>query len=61
LENYLLDTKYKKNFLNVRNRLLVKLLYYTGIRESELLAIKLEDISFLEDEGVYKIYIMGGE
>jgi len=51
LENHLLDTRYKKNFLNVRNRCLVKLLYYTGIRASELLAIKLEDISLLEDYG----------
>jgi integrase/recombinase XerD len=59
LENYLLDKRYKKNFLNVRNRLLVKLLYYTGIRASELLSIKLEDITPLEEEGVYKIYIMG--
>jgi len=59
LENHLLDTRYKKNFLNVRNRCLVKLLYYTGIRASELLAIKLEDISLLEEDGVYKIYIMG--
>jgi site-specific recombinase XerD len=59
LEKYLLDERYKKNFLNVRNRLLVKLLYYTGVRASELLQIKLEDITFLEEEGVYKIYIMG--
>jgi len=59
LESHLLDTRYKRNFLNVRNRLLVKLLYYTGIRASELLAIKLEDISLLEEEAVYKIYIMG--
>ncbi|HHC11394.1 MAG TPA: hypothetical protein ENK79_02020, partial [Campylobacterales bacterium] len=59
LEKYLLDKRYKKNFLNVRNRLLVKLLYYTGIRASELLSVKLEDITLLEEEGVYKIYIMG--
>ena len=59
LEKYLLNERYKRNFLNVRNRLLVKLLYYTGIRASELLAIKLEDISLLEEEGVYKINIFG--
>jgi len=59
LEKYLLNERYKKNFLNVRNRLLVKLLYYTGIRASELLTIKLEDISLLEEEGVYKINIFG--
>jgi len=59
LEKYLLNERYKKNFLNVRNRLLVKLLYYTGIRASEVLAIKLEDITLLEEESVYKIYIMG--
>jgi len=59
LEKYLLNERYKKNFLNVRNRFLVKLLYYTGVRASELLAIKLEDIALLEEEGVYKIYIMG--
>jgi len=59
LEKYLLNEKYKRNFLNVRNRLLVKLLYYTGIRASELLAIKLGDISFLEKDDVYKINIFG--
>jgi len=59
LEKYLLNERYKKNFLNVRNRFLVKLLYYTGIRASELLAIKLEDISFLEKDDVYKINIFG--
>jgi len=59
LEKYLLNERYKRNFLNVRNRLLVKLLYYTGVRASELLAIKLEDISLLEKEGVYKINIFG--
>jgi site-specific recombinase XerD len=59
LEKYLLNQRYKKNFLNVRNRLLIKLLYYTGIRASELLSVTLEDITLLEEEGVYKIYIMG--
>jgi len=59
LEKYLLNKKYKKNFLNIRNKLLVKLLYYTGIRASELLAIKFEDIAVLEEEGVYKINIFG--
>ena len=59
LEKYLLNERYKRNFLNVRNRLLVKLLYYTGIRASELLAIKREDITLLEEEDVYKINIFG--
>ena len=44
LEKYLLNERYKKNFLNVRNILL----YYIGIRASESLAIKLEDITLLE-------------
>ncbi len=59
LEKYLLNERYKRNFLNVRNRLLIKLLYYTGIRASELLAIKREDITLLEEEDVYKINIFG--
>ena len=61
LEGYLnnpLNLK-KKNFLQVRNRLLVKLLYYTGVRASELLSIKLSDISLMKEEGVYKISILG--
>jgi len=59
LEGYLLQPFKKKTFLKLRNRLLVKLLYYTGVRASELLSISLEDIKLLTEEGVYKIYILG--
>ena len=59
LEEYLLQPIKKKTFLKMRNRLLVKLLYYTGVRASELLSIKLGDIDLLAEEGVYKIYILG--
>ncbi len=57
LEGYMHKPLKKKTFLQVRNRLLVKLLYYTGVRASELLSIKLKDISLMKEEGVYKIYI----
>jgi len=59
LERYMHKALKKKTFLQVRNRLLVKLLYYTGVRASELLSIKLKDISLMKEEGVYKIYILG--
>ena len=59
LEGYMHKPLKKKTFLHVRNRLMVKLLYYTGVRASELLLIKLEDISLMKEEGVYKIYILG--
>ena len=59
LEGYMHKPQKKKTFLQIRNRLLVKLLYYTGVRASELLAITLKDISLMKEEGVYKIYILG--
>jgi len=59
LEGYMHKPLKKKTFLQMRNRLLVKLLYYTGVRASELLAIKLSDISLMREEGVYKISILG--
>ena len=59
LEGYMHKPLKKKTFLQIRNRFLVKLLYYTGVRASELLSIKLDDISLMQEEGVYKIYILG--
>ena len=59
LEGYLSKPLKKKTFLQIRNRLLVKLLFYTGVRASELLSIRLDDIHLLKEEGVYKIYILG--
>ena len=59
LEGYMQKPLKKKTFLQIRNRLLVKLLYYTGVRASELLSIKLGDISLMKEEVVYKIYILG--
>ena len=59
LEGYMQTPLKKKSFLQVRNRLLVKLLYYTGVRASELLSIRVKDINLLVEEGVYKIYILG--
>ena len=48
-----------KSFLQYRNRLIVKFLLFTGIRASELLAIKIEDIALMKEECVYKIKIFG--
>jgi len=59
LAGYMHKPLKKKTFLQIRNRLLVKLLYYTGVRASELLSIKLGDISLMKEENVYKIYILG--
>ena len=59
LEGYMHKPLKKKTFLQIRNKLLIKLLYYTGVRASELLSIKLKDINLLEEEGVFKIYILG--
>ena len=59
LEGYMQKLLKKKTFLQIRNRLLVKLLYYTGVRASELLSIKIKDTSLMKEEGVYKIYILG--
>jgi len=59
LERYMQKPLKKKTFLQIRNRLLVKLLYYTGVRASELLSIKLGDVFLMKEEGVYKIYILG--
>ncbi len=59
LEGYMFKHLKKKTFLQIRNRLLVKLLYYTGVRASELLSIKLGDVSLMKEKGVYKIYILG--
>ena len=62
---YTILTKYlntpikPKSFIQYRNRLTLKLLLFTGIRASEVLAIKLADFLLLEEEGVYKIKILG--
>jgi site-specific recombinase XerD len=48
-----------KSFLQYRNRLIVKILLFTGIRASELLGIKIEDINLMREEGVYKIKVLG--
>ena len=52
--------KYKtKSFNKLRDALLIKIILYTGIRASECLSIKLEDISLIEEGSVYKIKISG--
>ena len=48
-----------KSYLQYRNRLIMKLLLFTGIRASELLSISLDDIELLAEEGVNKILIHG--
>ena len=47
----------KNTFLSNRNSLLIKLLFYTGVRISELLSIKWTDL--VEYDEYYEIIIMG--
>jgi len=55
-----LNSKIKpKSFIQYRNRLTLKLLIFTGLRASEVLSIKLEDLQIMQKEGVYKIKILG--
>ena len=59
LTHYLSKPIKPASFLQYRNRLILKLLLFTGIRASELLSISLTDIEVLAEEGVYKILIYG--
>jgi len=59
LSKYLHTSVKPSSYLQYRNRVLLKLLLYTGIRASELLSITFEDIDALEEQGVYKILIQG--
>ena len=55
-----LNSKVKpRSFIQYRNRLTLKLLLFTGLRASEVLGVKLEDLFALQEEGVYKIKILG--
>ena len=55
-----LSSKVKpKSFIQYRNRLTLKMLLFTGLRASEVLGIKLEDFQIMQEEGVYKIKILG--
>ncbi|MCI9233569.1 MAG: tyrosine recombinase XerC [Bacilli bacterium] len=51
----LLDSPDSSTFLGIRDRLLLELLYSTGVRVSELISIKIDDIKKKEQ----KIYVMG--
>lgn len=55
LELFKKSSSFNKN----RDALLIKLILFTGIRASECLAIKVSDISLIEDDSVYKIKISG--
>lgn len=55
----LLFKKSSSSFNKNRDALLIKLILFTGIRASECLAIKVSDISLIEDDSVYKIKISG--
>jgi len=59
LTTYLDSPVKPRSYLQYRNRLIMKLLLFTGIRASELLSISLDDMEILEEEGVYKILIHG--
>ena len=54
-----LFNKRSSSFNKNRDALLIKLILYTGIRASECLAIKLSDLSLIENGNVYKIKIAG--
>jgi len=51
--------KASKSFNKNRDALLIKLILFTGIRATECLNIKLQDLSLLREEGVYKIKVLG--
>ena len=51
--------KSSKSFNKNRDALLIKLILFTGIRASECLNVKLQDMSLLQEEGVYKIKVLG--
>ena len=51
--------KSSKSFNKNRDALLIKLILFTGVRASECLNVKLQDMSLLEEEGVYKIKVLG--
>lgn len=46
---------------NVRNRLIIKVLYYTGIRVSELVSLKWKDLQHREEGGQMSIMGKGGK
>jgi len=48
-----------KNAENYRDKLIIKFLFYTGVRVSELIKIKKSDIIF--EEGFVKVYGKGGK
>jgi integrase/recombinase XerD len=47
------------SFNKNRDALLIKLILFTGIRASECLNIRIQNLSLLEEEGVYKIKVLG--
>lgn len=51
--------KKSNSFNKTRDALLVKLLLYTGIRATECLNIKVQDLSLIENDTIYKIKIDG--
>lgn len=59
LQRYLSSPIKPRSFIQYRNRLILKLLLYTGVRASEVLGISLKDFTVLEEDGVYKIKILG--
>lgn len=59
LVNYLNSKMKPKSFIQYRNRITLKLLLFTGVRASEVLGVKVKNFTLLEEEGVYKIKILG--
>lgn len=51
--------KSSRSFNKNRDALLIKLILFTGIRASECLNIRMQDLSLMREEGVYKIKVLG--
>ena len=51
--------KPSKSFNKNRDALLIKIILFTGIRASECLNVRLQEMSLLEEDGVYKIKVLG--
>jgi len=59
LEKYIETVKENQEFTLTRNIILLKFMLYGGMRVSEAISIKLSDISYLQEQELYKITFIG--